>query len=614
MMSRPHYSFVLLAVLVLVGGDFNASASPDNLHPLARSAGSRAIDLSRYYPSRDAATAELDAVSHQTEAVSAAASLVGLGAYLDQTDALLGRVRRLGVYFRVLAARNIDDQAASASADRVDALEDAITGKIETTLGSLHDTSIAATLGRDPRLTRYLYLANEAAEKAGHRLPPEASRVLAAVGAPASTAYWKIYQKVDRLSLDGQEQPGPAAVNSPDRSMREAAWRARWKVAGAKADANAMILWSVVKQGEATARLKGYPDAASAGYAGRELDLGMVHGSLAAVAANLGLYRSYQRLRADRLRREAGITDPQPWDLSLLKAGSAGHFSFEDAATIVPAALAPLGSGYVEHFSALLSPSSGRVDVAAQMGNREAGGFSVNAPGVASGLYMASFDGSLNDVRVVIHEGGHAVAAQYANEGGTPSALTHGPSWLAESYALLNEMLLYDHLADTSTTEADRRFYRNALLDDMMFQVFGSAEEATLEQAIYEGVSAGRIQSAADLNDCTRKITKAFEPWDDGILDASSTLWSTKRLLFQDPFYLVNYLYAGIVAIDLYKEAKLHPDTFPDRYRALLRRGYDAPPLILLAPLLGSGQSPESLSGGAFAVMQTKLKELVAER
>jgi oligoendopeptidase F len=438
---------------------------------------------------------------------------------------------------------------------------------------------------------------------------PAQQTVLDATAKPALSSYWQLYQKIDRLPV-GIEKSVRAQRVSEDRSVREAAWRRHWKIADAKADADASLLFGIVKQQEATAHLKNYPDAASAGYASRDLTRAEVQASLAAVQANLSLYQSYQRLNAMRLKRTLAIADSKPWDMDMLKSAPSPHFTFADVRKIAPHALTPLGAAYVQHFSALLAPSSGRVDIASKVGNREAGGFSVNAPGLPSALYMATFTGSADDVRVVIHEGGHAVAAQFANESGTPSFYASGPDWLMESYAILNEFLLYDYLARTSPSPADRRYYANALLDDMMFQVFGSAEEATLEQSIDDGVDTGEIQSAADLDACAYRVMKGFEPWSDDILHASSALWSRKRLIFQDPFYLVNYMYAGIIAINLYQQAKLHPGSFPVRYDALLRRGYDAPPMTLLAPLLGKGISTATLTTSAFGVMRDQLNKI----
>ncbi|MCW1777484.1 hypothetical protein NB693_24560 [Pantoea ananatis] len=50
-----------------------------------------------------------------------------------------------------------------------------------------------------------------------------------------------------------------------------------------------------------------------------------------------------------------------------------------------------------------------------------------------------------------------------------------------------------------------------------------------------------------------------------------------KRLLYQDPLYLVNYLYAGLLASSLYDQASSGAPGFPSRYHALLSDGSCAP-------------------------------------
>jgi oligoendopeptidase F len=560
------------------------------------------IDLTRYYPSRVVAMGELDALERETATFPEKALASDIGAYLQRADGLIGRGRRLDVYFTIIAAQDINDQAAKTAKARTNAAHNTINAKVDGVLQSL---SAGALTGADSHVQHYGYLITQMADEAHHALPADVMRVLDSMTGSSSAAYWTIYQKTQRLPV---AKPGREPASAGDeRLTREAEWRDRWLAADARADVNAATLLAIVNQGEKVARLRRYPDAASMDYAERGLDRGMVERSLAAVRSNLALYQAYHRFRAARLKAMANIVDPEPWDMSLLRGGSAPHFTFDDARRIVPAALAPLGSAYVAHFTALLAPGSGRIDIATVTGNRESGGFSVNAPGVPSGLYMASFDGSINDLRVVDHEGGHAVAAQLANEGNTSSFFAEGPNWLMESYAIFDELLLFDYLARTSASATEQAYYRGLLLEDMMFQVFGSAEEATLEQAIYDGVAAGKIQSATDLNECTFDVIKGFEPWSDDILHASSVQWSTKRLFFQDPFYLVNYMYAGMIAINLYKAVKEHPDTFPAQYQALLRRGYDAPPMTLLAPILGKGITGDTLATNAFRVMQDEV-------
>jgi oligoendopeptidase F len=609
MIDKPRTCAILLIGMSFCGAGASAEPVPNGLGQAGQWLGQpQAIDLVRYYPTRNAALAELGMLQQAAAELPGVAAPEGFKPYLEQADSLIQRARRLSAYFTILKARNIDDRAAASAADQTDATCEGIISKVHAAVAALPAGAFARLARQDAKLRRYQYLASQLAAKASHEPPTEAARILDATATPALATFWTLYQKTARLPVEARSID-PQASSSPDRAVREAAWRARWSIAGTKADANAAILLGIVNIEEEAAKLKTYPDAASAIYADRGLDRFLVDSMLAAVQKNLSLYQAYHRLRATRLAA-LGIADAQPWDTGLLQPGTTSRFKFDEVRKTTSAALAPLGTDYVRHFSALLTPSSGRLDIATEVGNREAGGFSVKAAGVPSGLYMASFAGALNDARIVVHEGGHAVAAQLADEGGTPSFFVEGPNWLTESYAILNELLLYDYLARTSSSRSDRIAYMDALVDDMMFQVFGSAEEATLEQSIYDGVAAGKVQAASDLNDITFGVMKGFEPWSDDLLRTSSTLWSTKRLMFQDPFYLVNYLYAGIVAIDLYRESKVHPDTFPARYEALLRRGFDAPPLDLLASLLGQHQSNAALTDTAFQVMQNELSEL----
>jgi len=573
---------------------------------------SRSIDLTRYYPSRDVAHAALDALAKDADSLPVTVTAGDLYPYIHRADEQIAQAQRASAYFGMLVAENYDDRAADTTGDRADAIRDQIMLKVRSALRALPPRTLDAMATRDPRLRRYAYLGAQIAEAARHDLSPDAARIFDAIDDPATSTLWTVYQRLNRITVAGTTKTDPQAAASPNRSIREAAWRNKWKSRTIKADANAALLLGTVKLGEKEARLRHYTDAVSAGYAHRELTRDGVSRTLASVQANLDLYRAYQKLRAREITAQTGITDPRPWDMALLNGNAKAHFSFADAQRIVPAALAPLGKDYVSHFSAMLAPSSGRVDYAQTIGKRESGGFSIQAPGVPTGLYMAVFNGSLDDMRVVIHEGGHAIAGQFANEGDTPAFFVQGPNWLMESYALLNEFLLYDYLARTSRSAADRRAYTEALVNDMMFQVFGSAEEATLEQNIYDAAETGKLQSASDLDAVCFRVMRSFEPWPDDVLRSSSTRWSAERLLFQDPFYYINYLYAGIIAIDLYAEAKAHPETFPERYETLLRRGYDAPPMTLLAPLLGKNQNSDALEKSAFGVIREKMIALNA--
>ena len=52
--------------------------------------------------------------------------------------------------------------------------------------------------------------------------------------------------------------------------------------------------------------------------------------------------------------------------------------------------------------------------------------------------------------------------------------------------------------------------------------------------------------------------------------------------MYEDPLYLVNYLYAGLLATEMFDGVERDPSGFPNRYADLLRRGFYASPEELL--------------------------------
>jgi oligoendopeptidase F len=135
------------------------------------------------------------------------------------------------------------------------------------------------------------------------------------------------------------------------------------------------------------------------------------------------------------------------------------------------------------------------LDVGTEQGKRTNGGFSVSAPGVPTGLFVESYGaGLLGDSRVIVHEGGHAIHGQLMNERGVSPFYTRGPNWMFEAFATLNEFLLYDYLYQSAKDPRAQAYYLQALIDDIAFSIFGSAEEGTLEQSRYTTVSS-RVRS-----------------------------------------------------------------------------------------------------------------------
>ena len=584
---------------------------------------SSAIDQTLYFATPEIESAQLRQRVDEVAAFPAAApdGAAALAAYLRRAETLLAQLQRHHAYLHLRASRDIDDQVDADADDRVGDAMDRLNGSVEAALRALGADTFAAYAKAEPQLDRYSYLLELAQREAAHRLPQEQQALVDELADPASSDLWTLYQQTVRSTpfarvhtaegeLDVKKDARVLALNA-DRSIRQAAWQGRWDGYASRADIYATILFGVVRLKDRVARLQHFADAPSKVYFRRDLDRQDVSAALARIASHAAVLKGYQRLRAQHIAAFSGIAEVHSWDWSLPAPGFAvPRLTLEQTRREALAALEPLGADYVEHFRQLLDPANGRVDVAAEPGKRRNGGFSVSAPEVPSGLFVESYQrGLLDDSRVIIHEGGHAIHKQLMNENGVSPFYTRGPNWMFEAFAILNEFLLDDHLSQASTDPKARAYYLQALIDDISFQIFTSAEEGTLEQSIYDGVIAGRIRNAADLDALSLSIWNQYEIW-PASEPQFAHVWISKSLMFQDPLYLVNYLYAGLLATKMFDMIKHDPAGFRSRYAELLRKGFYAPPQELLRTFFGRELTQQELVDDGMEILQQHIDAL----
>jgi oligoendopeptidase F len=581
------------------------------------------IDQTRYFATPELEQVELKQRIEEASAFPAVApeNPQALYDYLHRADLLYTHLQRHSAYLYLRASRDLDDQADADATSRADNARGQLRKSVALALHGLGAEAFSKAAAANPALNRYAYLPVQAEREFSHQLPADQQHIVEELAEPAASNFWTLYQKTMRgtpfariRTADGEldaKKDGEVLALNPDRTVRQAAWQARWVGYTSREDIYATILLGIVRLNDRKARLQHFPDAPGQVYFARNLDRQRVTEALSSIESHTQLYQSYQRLRAAHVAAISGIADVHSWDLSLPAPDfTVPRMTLDQSRAAVLLALRPLGADYVEHFRQLLDPANGRMDIAAEVGKRTNGGFSIGAAGVPSGLFVENYgQGFIADTRVIIHEGGHAIHRQLMTESGIPSFYTRGPNWMFEAFATLNEFLLYDQLYQANTDLKVKAFYLQALIDDITFQLFGSAEEGTLEQSIYDGVVAGRIRSAADLDALTLSIWNKYE-----ILPASEPqfahIWITRSLMFQDPLYLVNYLYSGLLATRMFDMVKHDPAGFQKRYLDLLRNGFYAPPEQLLSKFFGRELSQRELVDDSMNILQQRIQSL----
>ncbi|AWH55118.1 peptidase [Stenotrophomonas sp. ESTM1D_MKCIP4_1] len=565
-----------------------------------------------------------DAAAEQAARATLAASIASLrdsgptdpATRVAQAERLLGQCQRHRAYLHLQAARDARDaRPVQAQRDAADLCDVAASIARKALVDAPTDAGWMAP---------YAWLRARALGSTGISTPPRAAGLDDAVdevASPAMDAFARLQRQLLRHAsypafpsngtlLDSRKD-SVALSRHPDRALREAGWKGYWQGVSSQRDAMASTLLALVQVNDRASQLQGHGSAPEHSYTRMGLDAEAVHATLAAVRRHAPQRRAYQQALLQHAER-MGHADAQIWDLSLPDAGFVPPvLTWEQVRDTATDAMQGLGPAYTGEVHALLDPAQRRMDMAGTLGPRTGDAFPVAAPGVPSLLFVGERRGTLESDVEVVHEAGHAVHAQWMERANVSPFYRNGTSWLNEAYAIFNELKFRDQLYQQAQDPRAKAYYLKSLLDDIVLQVFIASEEAQLEESIYQGVAAGTLGTADDLDALTLDVLSGY-----GMMaqryPALGATWETKRLMYEDPLYLANYLFAGLVAVQLYVQEQLDPQGFRQRYLAVLSEGFDRAPQEQVAQLLGHAPDWSALVDADLQVFDVQVARLHA--
>ncbi len=186
----------------------------------------------------------------------------------------------------------------------------------------------------------------------------------------------------------------------------------------------------------------------------------------------------------------------------------------------------------------------------------------------------------------------------------------YGPTYVTESVAMLNELLLKDHLWEISKQgDLDTRIFFLEKLVGEATALFWLAEIALLESALYDSVGAGVLSDADDLDRLTLSVSSRFRALAEKHPHEYKRLWSMIDHFYVQPMYNVNYVFAQVLALRFYQQMKSDP-TFVSSYLRLLQHPFDKPAPEILCEVMGTDLEDPRLLQDAFVFIERKLDAL----
>jgi oligoendopeptidase F len=560
------------------------------------------FDFTRLFPTEAAEQTQrvellqrVDAFEKQSApSLDAPATLLG---WLATHDSLCKELQRHETYVYLRAEQNQDDGVAT-KADAV--LSDAINrvnSAVERTLTALDYSSLQKLIQSSPALAPYTYFIDATLTRVSPEVKnAEAARMLAQ---PALESLRESYVSLRRRVMQ-------ASSSSHSQVTAKQRFDARFSSFAASEAEFAALLIPIVTLENGKARLQGFTDAPQAAYHRAGLSGAAVSAALGALRKS-DSYKHYESVvaAAAAQRLQIAATELHAWDLEAADTYRAPTVSFPEAVQLILTSAHTIGSEYALQYARLLDPANGRVEWC-RSDKCDDSGFSVGYAGMTSGLFYGAYRGTTDNIRAVAHEAGHAVHRQLMSENQPLAVYNSGPAFMFESFAIFNDLLLLDHLYQTSSSSEARAYYLRQFLEDATHNVYGSAAEVDLEQSIYASAQGAGLRRASDLDELTLTVLARYMP-SPTVEPQMQVAWARNRLYFTEPLYDVNYLFAGLLALDYLHQFEINPKRFASRYMALLKNGFTNSPQWLEKTYLGIDiDNTEDLVRVATALMENR--------
>jgi oligoendopeptidase F len=397
-----------------------------------------------------------------------------------------------------------------------------------------------------------------------------------------------------------------ALFSSPDRSVRESAWKhyADAHLAYRKTQAN--VLLAGVKQTVFQSRVRRYGSALEAALDPANLPVSVFHNLIATFRKNLPTWHRYWRLRRQALK----VPTLHECDIKAPLSSAQVPVPFQEAVDMIVNGMAPLGAEYVDILRRGCLDERW-VDIYPNKGKR-LGAFSYGGPGTHPFIFM-SYNDDLFSMSTLAHELGHSLHSYYSWQ---TQPLVYGRYTLfaAEVASNFNQAMVRDHLLKHRQDRAFRIGVIEEAMSNFHRYFFIMPTLARLELTIHEAVEQGE-GFTADTLDNTLADYFAEGYGDDLVMDRarSGNTWAQFSTHLYSNFYVYQYATGIAGAHALSKRILDGEPGAVEQYLAFLKAGGRYYPLDALRAAGVDLSSPEPVQA-AFDVMAgyvSQLEELV---
>jgi oligoendopeptidase F len=400
-----------------------------------------------------------------------------------------------------------------------------------------------------------------------------------------------------------------ALINMKDRSVRRRAWEGYFGSYAEHRDLYALNLIKAIEAKDKVATMRGYKNFPDSKFFEIFLDYDDVSAYHDEIAKHAYIREEYDKVKARKIRAATGYDTLYIWDRTAEPQDfETPRFDIAQATDLIKQSLSPLGEEYRAELTRLLDPANRRLDIVGGE-KRVPGMFATGWPTGTWLFFSFSYNGYLSDISGLAHESGHAVHHAVQGNAGVRPLYADGPSYVTESAAMTNELLLMLFLYENETDIKTKTYYLEQFLENILGLLTNNMF-AHLELKIYEGIEDGSIKGADELDELAWETVTPYSIYYD-MHPQYENVWSLISHYWEAPMYYVNYVIAQSLSMILVEKILNEPG-FVDKFDELLRSGFDKPAPEVIRETTGIDMfDPRVLSSG-FTMLEDKIAELQA--
>ncbi|HFC01140.1 MAG TPA: M3 family oligoendopeptidase [Phaeodactylibacter sp.] len=274
-------------------------------------------------------------------------------------------------------------------------------------------------------------------------------------------------------------------------------------------------------------------------------------------------------------KKEMGVEELKPWDLQVDAEQKTPLKPFENANELVAKSIQCLNKIH-PFFGACIATMQemGRLDLGSRRAKRP-GGYNMPLPMTGAPFIFMNAAGTLKDVTTMVHESGHAVH----------SFLTHHlklntnkrvPSEVAELASMTMELLSMDAWDVFFPNKEDLRRAKIRQLERIIKVLPWIAAIDKFQHWLYLHPHHTTEERTAAWLEIYKKLSPSTVDW-SGMEDYRGNLWHRQLHIFEVPFYYIEYGFAQLGAIAIWKNYKANPEKTLQQYTNALQLGYTKP-------------------------------------